>query len=89
MPSDHIGRILAALNEARVRYVVVGGVAVVLHGHLRFTADLDLVLALDRDNVLAALAALQGLGFRPRARPSPRSSLRTRTCARNGFGRRA
>jgi hypothetical protein len=64
--ADHISRILAALNQRGVRYVVVGGVAVVLHGHLRFTADLDLVLALDRENVLAAIAALQGLGFQPR-----------------------
>lgn len=62
-----IETILAALEEAGVRYVVAGGVAVVLHGHLRFTADLDLVLALQRDNVLAALAALQRLGYRPRA----------------------
>jgi hypothetical protein len=57
VPADHISRILSALNA---------GVAVVLHGHLRFTADLDLVLALDRDNVLAALEALKGLGFQPR-----------------------
>ncbi len=66
MSSDHITRILAALDEAGVRLVVVGGVAVVLHGHLRFTADLDLAVALDRANVLAALAALKALGFRPR-----------------------
>lgn len=62
-----IETILAALEEAGVHFVVAGGVAVVLHGHLRFTADLDLVLALQRDNVLAALAALQRLGYRPRA----------------------
>lgn len=49
-----------------MRLVVVGGVAVVLHGHLRFTADLDLALALDRENVLAAISALKALGFRPR-----------------------
>jgi hypothetical protein len=46
---------------------VVGGVAVVLHGHPRFTADLDLVLALDAVNVRAAIAALSELGYRPRA----------------------
>lgn len=50
-----------------VRHLVVGGVAVVLHGHPRFTADLDLVVALDEANVLAALTALEGLGSRPRA----------------------
>lgn len=66
MPSDPITRILAELDKAGVRLVVVGGVAVVLHGHLRFTADLDLAVALDRDNVLATLSALKGLGYRPR-----------------------
>ena len=33
--------IFEALNRQNVRYVVVGGVAVVLHGHARLTADLD------------------------------------------------
>lgn len=60
-------QVLAALNAERVRYLVVGGVAVVLHGHLRTTADLDLVLSLVPDNVRRALAALGRLGFRPRA----------------------
>jgi hypothetical protein len=62
-----IETILAALEGAGIRYVVAGGVAVVLHGHLRFTADLDLALALDRENVLAALAVLRRLGYQPRA----------------------
>ncbi len=55
------------LNEAGVRYIVVGGVAVVLHGHLRTTADLDLVVELSPDNALKAVEALVGLGYRPRA----------------------
>lgn len=50
-----------------VRYLVVGGVAVVLHGHPRFTADLDLVVALEEANARGAMTALEGLGFRPRA----------------------
>jgi hypothetical protein len=60
-------RIFAALSRAGTRYLVVGGVAVVLHGHPRFTADLDLVLALDPGNARAAIGALRGLGYRPRA----------------------
>jgi hypothetical protein len=60
-------RTLAALAEAEVRYLVVGGVAVVLHGHLRVTADLDLVVQLEPANVRRAITALGGLGFRPRA----------------------
>jgi predicted nucleotidyltransferase len=60
-------RILEALDQSGTRYLVVGGVAVVLHGYPRFTADLDLVLALDSPNVLLALQALRSLGYKPRA----------------------
>jgi len=59
--------VFAALAKRNVRYLVVGGVAVVLHGVPRFTADIDLVLSLDRANVLAALDAVAGLAYRPRA----------------------
>lgn len=62
----NIEKILDALNRADVRYLVVGGVAVVLHGYLRTTADLDLVVHLERENALRALRALAGLGYRPR-----------------------
>lgn len=50
-------RIFQALEASGVRYLVVGGVAVVLHGHPRFTADLDLVVSLDPDNALATCHA--------------------------------
>lgn len=60
-------QIFATLEQRRVRYLVVGGVAVVLHGHPRFTADLDLIVALDPPNVAAAMEALSSLGYRPRA----------------------
>jgi hypothetical protein len=33
--------VFSAMNDAAVRYLVVGEVAVVLHGHLRTTGDLD------------------------------------------------
>ena len=43
--------ILAALSEAKVDYVLVGGLAVLLHGHNRVTSDVDVVLALNDDNL--------------------------------------
>lgn len=58
--------IVRALNEAKVRYLVAGGLAVNAHGYERLTHDVDLVVQLDRDNVLRAFEALQGLGYRPR-----------------------
>jgi hypothetical protein len=51
MMIGEIEAVLDALNRAQARYLVVGGVAVVLHGYLRTTADLDLVLHLTPDNV--------------------------------------
>jgi hypothetical protein len=59
--------IVRALNEAGVRYLIVGGMAVVAHGYLRFTADLDLILDLREDNLRRAVAALASQGYRPRA----------------------
>jgi len=55
-----------SLNSAGVRYLVVGGVAVVAHGYPRFTGDLDLVIALDMNNVQRALRALATLEYQPR-----------------------
>lgn len=59
-------RVLGALARAGVRYLVVGGVAVVLHGYLRTTADLDLVVGLEPENVRRAVGAFRDLGFEPR-----------------------
>lgn len=41
------GRLLADLNAAGVRYVVVGGIAVIRHGVVRATQDLDVVVGDD------------------------------------------
>lgn len=65
--SGDLERIFDALARRNVRFLVVGGVAVVLHGHLRFTADLDMVVHLEPRNARQAMEALQELGFRPRA----------------------
>jgi hypothetical protein len=54
-----------ALHDAQVRYLVAGGLAVNAHGYLRFTADMDLVIALDADNVLRTFGALSNVGYRP------------------------
>ena len=59
--------IFAALNNNDVRYVVVGGVAVVLHGYPRLTADTDLVIDLEPPAALNAMRSLSAIGLRPRA----------------------
>jgi hypothetical protein len=53
-------------EKQKIRYLVVGGVAVVLHGFLRATADLDLMVALDSKNIKKFLALMEKLGYKPR-----------------------
>ncbi|MFW6201667.1 MAG: CRISPR-associated helicase Cas3' [Gemmatimonadota bacterium] len=68
---EALAAILGALNRAGVRYLVAGGIAVNVHGYSRTTGDLDLVVRLERDNVLAALRALADLGYRPKLPVAP------------------
>lgn len=58
--------ITRALDEADVRFIVVGGLAVVAHGYGRQTQDLDIVVQLQPEHVLGAFQALAALGYRPR-----------------------
>ncbi len=58
---------LILLRDGGVRFIVVGGTAVILHGVPRTTADLDLVVDLEPANLRLLVAALTRLGYRPRA----------------------
>jgi predicted nucleotidyltransferase len=62
-----IEMIIRGMNAAGVRYLVVGGLAVVAHGYVRLTADLDLVLDPEPSNLRRALTAFAALGYKPRA----------------------
>jgi hypothetical protein len=67
MRHDTIVTIIRNLNEARVSYMVVGGLAVNAHGFVRLTMDLDLILALDADNLRSAINVFKTMGYTPRA----------------------
>ena len=53
-----------ALDTSETRYVVVGGVATVLHGYARLTADVDLILDLERAAAARAMRSLAALGLK-------------------------
>lgn len=57
--------IAGAMARAGVRYLVADGLAVNAHGYLRFTKDIDIVVALDATNVHAAFDALAAIGYHP------------------------
>ena len=54
-----------ALNDAGVKYVVVGGVATVLHGYARLTMDIDLAVDLAPQAASRTVHARESLGFKP------------------------
>lgn len=56
-----------ALHEKQIDYCVVGGVALVLQGALRMTADLDLMVALDEPNLTRFIEVIKELGYKPKA----------------------
>lgn len=53
---------LDALNEAKAKYLVIGGHAVGLHGHSRATKDLDVWIGDDAANRAAVIRALEAFG---------------------------
>ena len=57
--------LLQALSDGQVQYVLVGGLAVQLHGFLRSTFDIDLVLAMNDGNLSRFIAVAQGYGLVP------------------------
>ena len=63
-----------SLQEERVDYVVVGGLAINLHGVERATMDVDLVLAMDEANLRRFLSAATRLQLKPTL-PVPLESL--------------
>ncbi|HEX3479726.1 MAG TPA: hypothetical protein VHT91_32105 [Kofleriaceae bacterium] len=61
--------VIDALNAAGVAYALCGGLAVNLHGHVRATRDIDLLIP--RDQLDAVRAVLRPLGFDIDAGPIP------------------
>lgn len=59
---SRFGELLEKLARAEVRYVLVGGGAVLLHGYARVTADLDILIEASEENARRLLMALQTWG---------------------------
>ncbi|KAB8318420.1 hypothetical protein SD81_016160 [Tolypothrix campylonemoides VB511288] len=54
--------LLGAMAAHQVQFMVVGGVAVGIHGHVRYTKDLDLWFKGDEANAARLAAALRDFG---------------------------
>ena len=54
---------IQSLNDNAVRYLLVGGYAVALHGYPRYTKDLEIWVESTSDNAARIIKALQQFGF--------------------------
>ena len=61
-PEFDPGALLRRFVEAGVDFVVIGGIAVILHGYPRITRDLDILFASDDGNLEALGRVLTALG---------------------------
>lgn len=59
-------RVFSELNKEGIKYVVIGGIALNLHGVPRATADLDLAVEIEEKNLEKIAAVLKKIGFKPR-----------------------
>lgn len=59
-------KIFSAFNRCKLQYLVVGGVAVNLHGYPRFTGDLDILVLLDDKNIEKLDAVMKKMKYSER-----------------------
>jgi Nucleotidyltransferase of unknown function (DUF6036) len=62
LPKD-FKEFIKLLNKNNVRYIVIGGYAVVYHGYVRSTNGIDIWIDMGKDNVKKAIKALDEFGF--------------------------
>jgi hypothetical protein len=59
-------RIFEELNSQGVKYLVIGGIAVNLHGFSRATGDLDIMISFDGNNISKFINVVNNLGLSPK-----------------------
>jgi hypothetical protein len=64
-------RMLSVLQGAGVRFVLIGGMAAILHGDVGVTVDIDIVPEREPENLDRLVTALRALGARIRAAGEP------------------
>ena len=57
-------KLFSTLNRETVKYMVAGGIAVNLYGIERATADIDIILKLDKENLLKFVRIAKKLGLK-------------------------
>jgi len=62
-PAIRAAQVCAALNGVGAHYLVIGGVACILHGHVRATKDVDILIERTLENAGRVLEGLEDVGY--------------------------
>jgi predicted nucleotidyltransferase len=60
---DHFKRFIKLLNEHDVKYIILGGQAVIFWGHIRYTGDMDIIIEPSPENAEKLILALLHFGY--------------------------
>lgn len=63
--------ILEGLYKSKIRCLIVGGLSVNLYGVPRVTQDIDIIIAMSKENILKTTSLLKELGYIPRLPINP------------------
>ncbi len=72
---DHLSEMIHSLSAAGVKFIITGGVAMVLRGAERMTMDLDISVERESENLDRFLKSMEEMGMRPRAPIAPETLL--------------
>jgi hypothetical protein len=75
---------IALLNAEKVDYLLVGGWALALHGHPRYTGDMDIWIRPTLENAEALIRALRRFGFKSKSF-DPQELMKPENIFRFGF----
>lgn len=64
-------KIMKQLFEQKIEYLIIGGLAVNLYGIPRVTQDIDIIISMDKKNILKINELFKSLGFIPRLPVNP------------------
>ncbi|MEM4313066.1 MAG: DUF6036 family nucleotidyltransferase [Thermoplasmata archaeon] len=63
--------VLREFELKKVKYLVVGGIAVNLYGYVRITMDMDIMVDLSEKNLSKVMDVMEKLGYSPRVPVNP------------------
>lgn len=70
--SPDVQDFLRALHAHEVKFMIVGGEAVIFYGHIRVTGDIDVYYDREHDNAVSLFKALEDLIQNKRASGGPK-----------------